>query len=275
MEKIMERVSLSSPGGYNQYNQVDPVVKRALEEGVKINLESGVYEGQVKDGVPHGFGALTYNENYKASKYVGEFVDGWPHGIGHYDYRDGCTYDGQVVKGDSHGKGVMYYPKGINGSTNEWKYEGSWVNNWPTGIGITTSENHPTIKRYEGEHVRGNAHGQGKTFFQDGRIYEGEYKDNQLCGRGIMNFPDGKIYDGMWANNNFAGKGKLISPNGTFTGEFVDGKAFEGTWISHDHTRTYKGTYDKNGEILDGTMTFYDGGFIHYRGGKERCCTIL
>ena len=50
-----------------------------MTEKEKINLENGIYEGEVKDGVPHGKGKSTLSDG---SIYEGNFKDGFPHGKG-------------------------------------------------------------------------------------------------------------------------------------------------------------------------------------------------
>ena len=49
------------------------------------------YVGELKDGLPHGQGAITYNNG---DKYVGEFKDGELDGQGTYTFEDG-----KVLKG--------------------------------------------------------------------------------------------------------------------------------------------------------------------------------
>lgn len=261
----MEVVRIPNAVGYNQM----PLTDQLFENKVKMKVEQGSYEGQVKNGVPHGFGALTYENNVHNHKiYVGEFVDGLPHGLGHLEFHDGRQYDGMRAKGFLHGKGKLYNPN------LGYTYEGMWDNDNATGYGVTTLEKHPSVKSYEGDHVNGLAHGRGKTYFTDGRIYEGEFENNNCSGRGIMNFPDGRIYDGMWKDNNYSGKGTLKEPHGTFTGDFVEGYASEGTWISHDHTETHKGTF-KNGNLWNGTKTYPYGSQQEYKNGKLKCCHCI
>ena len=49
------------------------------------------YVGELKDGLPHGQGVITYNNG---DKYVGEFKDGELDGQGTYTFEDG-----KVLKG--------------------------------------------------------------------------------------------------------------------------------------------------------------------------------
>lgn len=40
----------------------------------KLTIASGIYEGAIKDGLPHGQGSIVYNNG---DKFVGSFVNGW------------------------------------------------------------------------------------------------------------------------------------------------------------------------------------------------------
>ena len=55
-----------------------------------------VYVGELRNGVPHGEGTLTFPDG---GKYVGEFKEGKIHGQGTYTYPDGEKYVGEWKDG--------------------------------------------------------------------------------------------------------------------------------------------------------------------------------
>lgn len=82
-----------------------PVVKQPLNGRGKVNLGYGIYEGDLKNGQPHGYGTITYTQQHKivSSKdfianpgdtFEGDFRDGRISGQGYW------THDGNqtVVK---------------------------------------------------------------------------------------------------------------------------------------------------------------------------------
>jgi hypothetical protein len=105
------------------------------------------YDGQWKEGVPHGTGYMTWPDpTFKngTMKYQGKFKEGLPHGHeGKKMWADGSNYIGNWAMGKEDGIG-----KKING-------DGS---------------------TYEGEWKEGYQYGQGKQTWPDGTVYEGEFK---------------------------------------------------------------------------------------------------
>ena len=75
------------------------------------------YEGEWKNGKPHGQGTFIYNTKYNnQNKYVGGFKDGKHHGHGSYTYSYGIKYVGEFNDGKWHGHGSYNY---ANGNTYE------------------------------------------------------------------------------------------------------------------------------------------------------------
>ena len=68
-----------------------------------------VYVGELRNGVPHGEGTLTFPDG---GKYVGEFKEGKIHGQGTATYPDGSKYVGEWQDGNWHGQGTFTYPDG-------------------------------------------------------------------------------------------------------------------------------------------------------------------
>lgn len=152
------------------------------------------YEGQARNGKPHGKGKL-YSEEGKLL-FDTEFVNGEIKGIGTKYLVDGGKVVGGVEAGFGHGH-IQYY----------LSYGLMW---------------------YEGETVYGFWNGQGKEYdHNDGGLkYEGEFVDNEWEGYGKLYYKNGNLeYEGYFEDDKFHGYGKYYNRDGTleYEGEFVNG----------------------------------------------------
>ncbi len=224
----------------------------------KLRLKDGNYEGEVKNGVPHGKGKITYFDGHR---YEGDFVNGKRIGFGTLYFVDGDRLE-CVFKDDyPNGNGVLY----LNDCPNEGEfigditdfyncyhrdfrtgasYSGAFKNGKYNGRGIWDSKNGT---HYQGEFKDNKYHGYGEILFANGAKYMGDFKDGEYHGKGYYRFPDfssikgnfknGKpdgyceyysddtIYKGEYKNGKWHGEGKLAKSNGyIFEGTFVDGK---------------------------------------------------
>jgi len=62
-----------------------------------IPYEGGLYEGQVENGEPHGWGKLTYLNDVV---YEGDWRKGQEHGHGTITWRNGSLYSGEFDQGE-------------------------------------------------------------------------------------------------------------------------------------------------------------------------------
>ena len=99
-----------------------------------------VYDGEVTDGKPNGFGSL----KSPGQVYKGFFVDGQQNGSGKILYDDGKVYEGQVSDGKPSGTGILCYPADS------------------------------FIKKFDGEFKNGIIDGQGEGWFSDNSYYKGQ-----------------------------------------------------------------------------------------------------
>ncbi len=76
-----------------------------------------IYEGDMRAGKPHGFGALTLPGGFR---YEGEWRDSMIHGRGSATYPDGSRYEGGFYDGLLHGRGTYFTVDGHS-------LEGEWV----------------------------------------------------------------------------------------------------------------------------------------------------
>lgn len=133
----------------------------------------GVYQGDFKENVRHGYGTYTLPDG---SIYDGEFVNNLFSGKGTFTWPDGSIYTGSWKDGKRHGSGLL---KSYDGFT----YEGQWSNNAMDGRGTCV---YPDNQRYEGLFVVGKKEGRGTIRFTNGAIYEGRFKDDSMEGQGTM-----------------------------------------------------------------------------------------
>ena len=182
------------------------------------------YEGEWKNGKPHGQGTFIYNTKYNnQKKYVGGFKDGKHHGHGSYTYSYGIKYVGEFKDGKWHGHGSYNY---ANGNT----YVGQWENGNPQGQGTVIYTNG---NKYVGEFKDGMKSGYGVHIFAEGERYEGEFKDDKFSGQGtytlILSEDAKKKYVGQWKDNKAHGQGTSYDAKGKVyqEGIFEDGKFLE------------------------------------------------
>jgi hypothetical protein len=77
------------------------------EPSFTVNFKNSmaVYKGQLKDGLPHGWG--TYTHKKRDYNYTGEWRDNHRDGFGTFHWENGDRYIGFVKNGALHGYG--YY----------------------------------------------------------------------------------------------------------------------------------------------------------------------
>jgi len=183
-----------------------------------------IYNGELKEGQPHGFGTLKHPNG---AYYAGQFAEGLRHGRGTWIHPDGIRYAGEWQEDHYHGRGVLLtnsyiyagtWNKGIKDGPGiqYWSdsqiYKGCWKDNRYDGFGIMLYVDGST---YRGEWLNGFRQGTGKAIYPDGSIYEGQWEKNLRNGYGQMIFADGTKYEGNWTNDLQHGEGHLIQTDGT------------------------------------------------------------
>lgn len=115
-------------------------------------------------------------------------------------------YHGQLQNGKANGFGI--YER-----NNGYRYEGEWLNDIASGIGIVYLKDNSIIK---GEILNGKAN--GFCIFESlEEKYEGNYINDTRTGNGIMTiYKYGEKYIGQFYNGVFSGFGKLIWADGSF-----------------------------------------------------------
>ena len=150
-----------------------PVIERAEEKSTqqidtgRLNYDDGsTYEGEIKDGVPHGKGSLVWADG---DTYTGEFEAGVRYGHGIYVFADGTKYTGGFVDGQYEGAGTITSPDGIT-------YTGQFKDDEPHGPGTVVLAD-GTI--YTGDFVNGEPEGAGAITYPNGTTDTGEFKDGE------------------------------------------------------------------------------------------------
>jgi len=244
------------------------------------------YEGEVSNGVPDGFGVLSYPFSYGKSV-VGEWKIGKEWYTEHYN-KEG-TLLGKYVNGEWILKwGVLFHHSkkdGIEGwyedgdEKKDRKYVGDVINGKPNGQGTETS---PEGEKYEGEWKDGKKDGQGKFIQVDGSKYVGEWINGERNGYGTHTSSNGTKYVGKWKDGKKNGQGIFTSSGGSkYVGEFrndkrngygtftwPDGGKYEGEWnngVFHGQGKVtladgekYEGEWKDGEKHGQGTYSFLD-----------------
>lgn len=162
----------------------------------------------------NGYGKIVMNQGFE---YEGEFKDGNPHGKGTV-----TTLYGTVITGDN------WSENGLTGHGEEIyadgrKYVGEFKETKYNGIGTDT---YPDGRIYTGEFKNAHPHGKGKLTNADGSVYEGDFLEGHPHGKGVYTYPDGSRYEGEMKNGGPDGYGIYYGPDGEplFDGQWVDGE---------------------------------------------------
>lgn len=124
----------------------------------------------------------------KIENYEGDIKDGKPHGNGTAVYANGDQYTGEWKNGLRDGRGACGYANGD-------RYEGEWKYDKPNGQGIKVYAN---ADRYEGEWKQGSRNGNGTGYYANGDRYEGEWMFGEWHGFGTLVSADGGRQEGRW-----------------------------------------------------------------------------
>jgi hypothetical protein len=241
-----------------------------------------VYEGDFKNGLLHGFAAVTYKSG-ELTRYEGEFQNGSRHGKGKALFRNGQTYDGEWKDNLIDGYGILEGSKGeafeiYEGHFSRGKFDGQgrvltrnkleYIGSFKDGnfnghgtiiIGITRTTGiftngaltgHGQMTSSDGASYRGQyrnnlRHGTGTKIYADGSKYSGEWTDDKSHGQGTADYTDNTRYTGQWIKDKRDGKGTLL--------HLASGMRFEGEW-SADRPSGKATIWMPSGIILTGTF---------------------
>ena len=252
-------------GGAAPKKETKTQPKASVAKTMRKEYSNGSYEGEMKDGEPHGFGTYRWNDG---DVYTGEYVNGTRHGKGKFVFASGNYYDGEWADGKYQGHGIYHWNDGDE-FDGEWKDgkrhgKGKWTyadgryytGVWENGESISSSSivypstsNAKTATKtapkatttkgriqyehsyYEGDLVDGIQHGKGVYVWDDGTRYVGDFFEGNITGHGVSYYTNGDEYDGEWVKGKKCGHGvyKSYGKNDIKGGTFVS-YIYEGEW---------------------------------------------
>lgn len=183
--------------------------------GIKtISYQNGTYKGEVKDGVPDGYGVWTgqdqscYSGFWVNGKrngngtfiwgnrtYRGGFRDGKFSGFGELTIGDSLAYSGQWLAGKRQGRGLVVDCHGC-------PVDGVW--NADT---LVSGVRKDSLGVYDGQlSLTGIPQGHGSYTATDGTYYEGHWADGMRSVFGFSVSPTKHIRAGEWRNDRFLGE---------------------------------------------------------------------
>ena len=241
------------------------VEKRSSTVTGTIRRNSWIYDGEIKDMLPHGKGVCTYiNPGQSSGEQQSRGRDG------KRKYNINCDnpkiYEGEWMHGRREGKGKCEY---FNGNV----YDGEWKSNAEEGTGNCVFK-HGKFKGgiYQGEWKNGKIEGDGEMKYKNGDIYNGYWIKSKRCGKGIINTSDGHTYVGNWKKNNKNGEGTMTYNNGDiYKGSWKDGEREGYGEYFHNSGElrgdTYKGAWKKGKKHGKGTYIsphtfYYEGDWV-------------
>jgi hypothetical protein len=201
----------------------------------KVNDDQKLlYEGQVQDGLPHGYGVFVYTE-LGGHMYECEWKVGQWHGWGVLsDSKNRIFFAGHFENGQCNGQGSYFHE---NGSV----YCGTWKNNKCHGPGtFIDAQGH----KYMGMWKRNVRDGPGTCFYATGLIYEGEWRNNDPQGAGVCRTDDGFFFEGHFNTGYVEGRGQCTFPDQTvYKGSFRHGKKEGRGTLQFSNGAIYEGSF--------------------------------
>lgn len=174
-----------------------------------------MYIGEWREGRQEGYGCYSYSAlgPHPNDRYEGSYHANHRNGTGVYTYagENGGVYLGEWARGAMMGHGMMLYPDGEH-------YIGKWRNDLKHGLGIYvwgSGAGEVAGDKYEGYFQDGHAHGDGRTFFNDGGWHKGRYAKGKMNGWGMMRTADAHEYVGQWREDELHGEVMCIASGGT------------------------------------------------------------
>ncbi|GBG25194.1 Phosphatidylinositol 4-phosphate 5-kinase 1 [Hondaea fermentalgiana] len=211
------------------------------------------YEGEFKDGVPHGHGTWHHQSGLVT---CGEFKDSKVHGMARREFPSGDVFSGEFRDGKSSGRGTYKF---ANGDV----FEGEFAEDGASGRGI---KQFASGMRYTGEFVKDAMTGRGLLQYSNGDVYKGEFEDNMMSGKGLYQFENGDYCMGAFKSDAMDGPGELFFANGDkYVGDFKnDEPCGKGIYIWSPGAdgvaaETYEGQFENSLMQPRGRRTFRDG----------------
>ena len=238
-------------------------------KGTLTEAWGGVYTGDFKNNLAHGFGKQIEKDgtwwegevkndllngkaimvNADGSSHEGEWVDFIPNGFGRAEDKYGSWSEGEFKDWLLNGKGIYV---NFNGDI----YKGDFVDGFLEGQGTYTTEKGVEVK---GEFKKDLLHGKGTWKFENGDFAKGNFKSDLLHGYGTITYANGDKYEGNFIEG-YLDKGKMIFKSGDiYVGTYKEGlRDGKGTY-AYENGDKYVGSYTRDLESGYGVYTWIDG----------------
>ncbi|GLE11690.1 hypothetical protein PINS_up024259 [Pythium insidiosum] len=132
-----------------------------------VGSSNARYEGEWRDGLPHGRGVLVYDDALNV-RYEGAFVEGQRHGYGEMRYASGNVYRGEWVHGVKCGHGTML-----------WMTPSTAATSTPS----TSTASTTAVEKYVGAWLADRPHGHGRHVWLQGKQREKKLVRRRVRGR--------------------------------------------------------------------------------------------
>ncbi|MEO4044321.1 peptidoglycan-binding protein [Hoeflea sp. CAU 1731] len=191
------------------------------------------YEGQERDGAPHGTGVLVTRSG---DVYSGKFSNGRPQGPMTVETVEGDQFTGRFKAGKMHGRGTLetadgdifkgIWDEGTQVTLNRVKDESSAP---PEIDRRSLAKSTQTASRktladgteYRGTLKDGKPEGSGVLLQSDGVRFSGWFVNGRKNGPGVLKRKDGTVIAGVWENDKLTGDGEPREGDGREEIEFV------------------------------------------------------
>lgn len=169
-EAVSEETITMLEGKYNNLNFIQKYFVHkseieALRKGMKIGVDIGICEEEEK--------TVYFEDGSKTGVYTGQLEDGVPHGAGKFDYSDSdgnnFTYEGEFKEGEFCGYGILHFSTGH-------KHCGIFENGRLNGY--ATLYNPDGYITSQGQFLNGKLSGMGAIYDGVGNLlYKGSFVD--------------------------------------------------------------------------------------------------
>lgn len=227
-------------GNWNQNNEMEGYgiyyinEQKVVTEGIWIkgNIIFGriffpngkIYEGEIKNSVPHGKGKMCFDNR---ESYEGDFVMGEMTGNGTFIFADKTVYNGGMRNGLFNGKGKMKWNNGI-------EYDGNFLDSTFSGKGKIFNVQG---EEYEGNFDKNEFNGEGIYSFNNGDEYKGNFEYGIKKGRGVYKRNDKIIFEGNWDDDLPNGNGVIYHNNNKIRGFWRNGNLIGNPEIEKDNLK--------------------------------------
>lgn len=227
-------------GNWNQNNEMEGYgiyyinEQKVVTEGIWIkgNIIFGriffpngkIYEGEIKNSVPHGKGKMCFDNR---ESYEGDFAMGEMTGNGTFIFADKTVYNGGMRNGLFNGKGKMKWNNGI-------EYDGNFLDSTFSGKGKIFNVQG---EEYEGNFDKNEFNGEGIYSFNNGDEYKGNFEYGIKKGRGVYKRNDKIIFEGNWDDDLPNGNGVIYHNNNKIRGFWRNGNLIGNPEIEKDNLK--------------------------------------